>query len=493
MEIPGPLLTVPEAVASPQATTVPHYDRKNLGCGIAHLGMGNFHRAHQALFLHQYLQTRPQNWMVHGIGTLESDRPLVQAMNSQDNLYTLTERSGTEDTLKIIGSIKKVSHAPSDPAGIVRLLASNEIKIISLTVTEKGYCYNAAGELDLNHPMIKADLAKDSLPKSALGFLFEAARQRMLNRGEPVTVMSCDNLPGNGDLTKSLLLQFAVLKVPEVGDWIINNMAFPNAMVDRITPATTPKTLAFVRDTFGVADACPVQSETFIQWVLEDHFINGRPALEAVGVQFTGSVEPYEKLKMRLLNGSHSALAYAGYLMGFREVDVAMNEPLIHRFLQHYMDDDITPTLPEVPGIDVTAYKQTLLQRFSNPAISDQVPRLTLDGSPKIRNVLVPPLEQQLASGGSIKWMAFTLAAWYRYLNGQDEKGDPIEVLDPMSERLVALANTYPRDASKLLAVQEIFGSQLASNDRLVNEVQARLDAIWDNGTRQALARALSQ
>lgn len=247
-----------------------------------------------------------------------------------------------------------------------------------------------------------------------------------------------------------------------------------------------------MRDTFGIDDPAALASESFIQWVLEDHFINGRPRLEEVGVQLTNDVEPYEKLKVRLLNGSHSALSYPAYLMGYREVDRAMNDPLIYRFVQRYMDEDVTPTLPEVPGVDVEAYKVTLRERFSNPAISDQVQRLCLDGSAKFPNSTVPPLEFQLQTGGSIRWIAFALAAWYRYLEAVDEQGEPIEVADPMSDLLTSLARQNPGDPGPLLAIREIFG-EAGRNTRLNLEVKNALEEIRSLGTRQALNKWLEK
>ncbi|MBN9386680.1 MAG: mannitol dehydrogenase family protein [Chloroflexi bacterium] len=494
MEASKKTVSVRQARNLPGVTTFPRYDRSKLKAGIVHLGVGNFHRAHQALFYHEYLQTHAEDWLVHGIGPLESDKALTEAMQAQGNLYSLVERSGAEDVLKVIGSIKEVTLAPANPAGVIETLASDTIKIVSLTVTEKGYYYNSAGELETNHPVMQHDLKGDAdgAPKSAFGYLFAAARQRRLKRGQPFTIMSCDNLPGNGHLTQRLLLKFAELKEPETARWIEENVFFPNSMVDRITPVVTPKTLALVRDKFGINDPAALASEDFIQWVLEDHFINGRPRLEEVGVQVTADVEPYEKLKVRLLNGSHSALSYPAYLMGYREVDRAMSDPLIYRFVQRYMDEDVTPTLPEVPGVDVEAYKVTLRERFSNPAISDQVQRLCLDGSAKMPNSTVPPLEVQLEKGGSIRWIAFALAAWYRYLEGVDEQGAPIEVADPQSERLVALARGNPGDAGEFLAIREIFG-EAGRNARLNFEVRDALEDIRNLGTRQALTRWLDK
>ena len=493
MEAQRRLIPVGDARALPGVATFPHYDRGKLGCGIVHVGVGNFHRAHQALFFHEYLQAHPENWLVHGVGLLPTDIDLFQAMKYQDNLYTLTERSGTQDTLKVVGSIKSLSHAPSDPAGVLQLLASGDTRIVSLTITEKGYCYDSAGNLDTNHPTIQEDLREGAAPKSALGYLFAAAKQRMANNGAPFTIMSCDNLPGNGHMTRRLLLQFADLRDPAAGRWIADNVAFPNSMVDRITPAVTLSTLAFVRDTFGVDDNCPVVSESYLQWVLEDHFAAGRPQLDEVGVQFTGNVEPYEKMKVRLLNGSHSALAYPAYLMGFREVDVAMHDPILRAFVRRYMDEDITPTVPDVPGVDLPAYKGTLIERFSNPAISDQMQRLALDGSQKIRNAWVPPLEHQLSSGGSIRWLAFALAAWHRYLRGIDETGAPVEIVDPRRDALAAQARESPNDPGRLLSMREIFGDTIPASRELAAEVKRSLDAIQSMGTRRALGLLLEE
>jgi mannitol 2-dehydrogenase len=499
------LVSVRDAWTLPHVATYPRYDRSKLDCGIAHIGVGNFHRAHQALFVHEYLQTHPGDWMIHGVGLREADANLIEAMNSQNNLYTLTERSGSHDTCKVIGSIKECSYAPPDPGRVIQLLASEKIKIVSLTITEKGYGYDAAGDLDRSDPLIQADLVEDSVPRSALGYLYAASRERMLHHGSPFTIMSCDNLPGNGDLTRKLLLQFAELKDRAVARWIRDNTTCPNSMVDRITPAVTPETLDFVRNTFGIDDRCPVVSEAYLQWVLEDTFIAGRPQLEmapvpvqleaqpvAASVQFTGDVELYEKLKVRVLNGSHSALAYVAYLMGITYVDDAMRDPTVGAFVGRYMDE-VAPTVPRVPGVDITAYKATLVQRFSNPAIRDQVRRLAEDGSKKIRNFVVPPLEDRLSSGGSIQCIAFALAAWFRYLRGVDERGAAIDIVDPMKDVLTARVRRDPHDPIHLLAVQEVFGQHVAANNRVVSAVKDCLDAIDSLGTQAALSRLLEQ
>jgi mannitol-1-phosphate/altronate dehydrogenase len=466
----------------------PDYQRENLCCGIAHLGLGNFHRSHQALYLHKLLQKKPQNWMIHAIGMRSGSIPLINAMRSQDNLYTLTERSGTEDTIQVIGAIKEVSHGPSETESVIDTLSQKTIKIISMTVTEKGYCNTPTGDLDTEDKLIKQDLLRGALPVTMLGYLFAIAEKRMSNAGEPFTVMSCDNLPGNGTFTQRLLLQFTELKNPKVARWIHENVSFPNSMVDRITPATTDALQPFIAKKFGIIDNCPVMSEAFIQWVLEDKFIAGRPELEKVGVQFVPSVKPYEVLKTRMLNGAHSALSYVSYLMNYRNVDVAMRDPLIYEYLKCYMDEDITPTIPDLPGIDIEEYKVTLRKRFSNPAVSDQIQRIAMDGSTKIKMFIVPPLAQKLNEGGSIRWMVFALAAWCKYLSGVDEAGHTIEIIDPLQDELVG----HVPDASSLLSKHEIFGSEVAKNKRLLTELDTLLRSINNIGTKKTLQKLLA-
>lgn len=485
------LISVGDAAISSQIARSPRYDRSRLDCGIAHIGVGNFHRAHQALYLNEYLHDHHQDWTVHGVGLLDADADLIQAMNSQDNLYVLAERAIAQDRFQIVGSIKHFTHAPSDPQPVSALLASAEIKIISLTITEKGYHYTPAGDLDVEHPQVRADLIDGATPRTALGNLFAAARMRMMNHGAPVTIMSCDNVPGNGDMVRRLLLQFAELREPRVAAWIRSNTSSPNCVVDRITPPVTGETRAFIQGAIGVDDRCPVVSESYLQWIVEDRFIKGRPELESVGVRYTDDVTPYEQMKVRLLNGSHSALAYVSYLMGYRRVDLAMRDPLVRGFVRRYMDEDATPAVPAVAGIDLDTYKSTLIERFSNPAIADQVQRLAEDGSTKILNFMVPALEHQLASGGSVKWFAFALAAWYRYLRGIDEAGSAIEISDPMRDRLTARAKNEPHDPLQLLSVTEIFGNTVSSNRLMYRCVRESLDAIDGLGTRRALVRLL--
>ncbi len=329
------------------------------------------------------------------------------------------------------------------------------------------------------------------MPSTGLGYLYAGLRARRLASGKPVTILSCDNLLGNGDLTRKLLLQFAELKDPKTANWIKDqrNVSFPNSMVDRITPAVGPDTVSFVEEHFSITDHCPVISEDFRQWVIEDKFANDRPSLESIdGVLVVDDVKPYEILKTRLLNGSHSAMAYVAYLMGYRKVDQAINDPLILEFITRYMAEDVTPGLPEIAGVDVGEYKATLLKRFANPAISDQVERLAKDGSSKIAIYMIPALRQQLENGGSIRYISFALAAWGRYLRGYDEDDGSIAISDEYWD-----ASKKPIASGKdLTSIEQVFGDDLAQNPHLGGEIDKAFIAIDTHGVKEALRRLVT-
>lgn len=482
------------SVTLPQLSTqfpVPAYDRENLKAGILHMSVGGFHRSHQAVYLDMFLNKNPSDWMIEGVGLMPQDKDNLNKLAEQGGLYAVLERAPDSDQVRIVGSMKNVLHAPSDPAAIINRIASPEIKILSLTITEKGYYYDDKRNLNANHPAIQNDIVLPENPQTAYGYLVKGLQKRRADNVGPVTIMCCDNLPGNGHITEHLLLQFTKLADPSLVEWINANVSFPNAMVDRITPVTTDKIRDILADDFGIDDAWPVVCEDYLQWIIEDKFIAGRPALENVGVQIVKDVEPYEKMKVRLLNGSHSALSYVSYLLGHREVDKAMADPLVSKFVRAYMDECITPSVPDVPGIDLDQYKDKLISRFANPSISDQVQRLAEDGSQKIRNAIVPPLEFQLEQGASIKWIALALAGWFRYLNGTDEKGAAIEIKDPMAAKLSSSAQVDGKDAIGLLKFDEIFGPALVGDKRLVDEINNYLEQIYTNGMRKTLEAAL--
>ena len=469
---------------------VPTYDRANLKSGILHMSVGGFHRSHQAVYMDMFLNKTPSDWMITGVGLLPNDKDNLDALERQDGLYAVLERAPNKDDVRIVGSIGPVIHAPSNPQGVIDRIASLETKILSLTITEKGYYYDDQRNLNLSHPAIVNDLKLET-PQTAYGYIVLGLRARIAANAGPITIMCCDNLPGNGHITQHLVMQFTNACDKEVAAWISENVSFPNAMVDRITPVTTDKIRDILSADFGIDDAWPVVCEDYLQWIIEDNFIAGRPAIETVGAQFVAEVDPYEKMKVRLLNGSHSALSYVSYLLGHREVDKAMADPLVSKFVRAYMDECITPSVPDVPGIDLTAYKDKLISRFANPSISDQVQRLAEDGSQKIRNAIVPPLEFQMEKGASVKWIALALAGWFRYLTGTDEQDAAITIKDPMADKLTAVAKANGTSAAALLSVEEIFGPGMADKQAIASEMQKWLDMIYANGMKATLESAL--
>ena len=468
----------------------PTYDRVTRGIGILHMSVGGFHRSHEAVYLDDFLNAQAEgDWMIAGVGLLPNDATNIAALQAQNGLYSVLERSPEQDSLRIVGSMKEALHAPTDPAAVIAKIASPEIRIISLTITEKGYYYDQNQNLDLNNPTIQADLNETAAPKTALGYLRAGLAARRAANAGPVTIMCCDNLPGNGELTKHILGQFLNACDTDLAAWVNANCSFPNAMVDRITPVTTQTIQDIVANDYGIDDAWPVVCEDFRQWILEDNFIAGRPALDLVGVQLVSDVEPYEKMKVRLLNGSHSALSYLSYLLGHRDVDAAMADPLIRSFVAQYMED-ITPSVPDVPGIDLTAYKKKLVERFANKSIRDQVLRLAEDGSQKIRNAMVPPLQYALENNTSSKFIALALAGWFRFLQGTDAEGAAIPVKDPMSGQLQARAQS-DLSAANMLAQTEIFGDALAGNAQITAQIDTFLQSFAVKGVKATIEDAL--
>jgi mannitol 2-dehydrogenase len=469
----------------------PQYDRAALKCGILHMSVGGFHRSHEAVYIDDLLNKTPGDWMICGVGLLPNDDANVKALQDQNTLYTVVERTAKGDTARIIGSMKEILHAPSNPQAVIDRMMDPAIRIVSLTITEKGYCYDSSGKLDFTNAAIKNDLENPNAPKTMYGYVVGALARRRKEGMKPFTVMSCDNLPGNGHLTKRLILQFAEKIDNSLAQWIGENVSFPNAMVDRITPITTPEIVKLAADKFGVQDAWPVVCEDFRQWVLEDDFCNGRPALETVGVQIVEEVDPYEKMKVRLLNSSHSALAYLSYLLGHRQVDKAMNDPLIGKFVRVYMDKDITPCVPDVPGINLDQYKDKLIERFSNPAIADQVQRLAEDGSTKLPNGMLPCVREHLKAGTSFKYIALAIAGWLRYMYGLDEQDQPIQIKDAYTDKLQAIIKLDPRDPARVIGVQEIFGPDLSASQPFIAEVRKALVSLHEKGTKETLIEYL--
>ncbi|TQL69562.1 mannitol 2-dehydrogenase [Nocardioides albertanoniae] len=443
-----------------RAVAVPTYDRSAVTPGIVHLGVGGFHRAHQARYVDDLLAAGARDWGIVGVGLLPQDVRMRDALAGQDHLYTLLERSPDGSVQgRVIGSIIDYLFAPDSPADVLALLTDPKIRIVSLTITEGGYHVNqATGGFDASDPGIRADLEAGTEPTTAFGYVVEALARRRAAGVAPFTVMSCDNIAGNGEVARKMMVAFARLRDPELGAWIESEVAFPSSMVDRITPATTDADREEVGWRFGFDDAWPVVSEPFTQWVLEDRFPQGRPSFEDAGVQMVDDVEPYELMKLRLLNASHQALCYLGYLAGYRYAHEVCADPLFVDFLLGYMSQEGTPTLPEVPGVDLPGYQRELIDRFANPHIRDTLARLCAESSDRIPKWLVPVISAQLASGGSVRRSALVVAAWARYAEGVDEQGAPIDIVDNRRAEVMARAVAQREDPLAFLRSPDLFG-----------------------------------
>ena len=468
---------------------VPAYDRRLVTPGVVHVGVGGFHRAHQAMY-HDLLmnQGTALDWGICGVGVMPADRRMQQALDAQDGLYTLVLKhpDGMYQP-RVIGSIVAYLYAPDDPETVIRTMAGRDIRIVSLTITEGGYNIDdVTGDFDLANPDVRADLEPGAPPRTAFGLITEALRRRREHGLPPFTIMSCDNLQGNGQLAKRMFTTFARLRQPELGDWIDREVSFPNSMVDRITPETTDADRAEVRERFGIDDRWPVVCEPFTQWVLEDRFPAGRPPYEQAGVQLVDHVEPYELMKLRLLNASHQALGYLGYLAGYRLVHEAAQDPLFQDFLLGYMDEEATPTLPAVPGVDLAAYKRTLIERFCNPQVRDTIARLCAQSSDRIPKWLLPVVRQQLATGGQIRRSAAVVAGWARYAEGVDEDGEPIEVVDRLRDSLTERARRQRTDPDAFITNGAVFGD-LAEDHRFRAAYLAALASLHQRGARATL------
>lgn len=474
---------------------VPSYDRSGLTAGIVHFGVGGFHRAHQAMYLDRLMNAgKAHDWAICGVGVLPGDARMKQAMDSQDCLYTLVVKNpdGTREG-RVIGSIVEYLFAPEDPEAVIEKMASEAIRIVSLTVTEGGYNFHhVTGEFDAGNPDVVHDLQPGAAPRTTFGLVTEALRRRRERGLEPFTVMSCDNIQGNGDVARTMFTAFANLKDPDLGAWVENNVPFPNSMVDRITPVTTDADRAAIAEEFGVEDAWPVVCEPFEQWVLEDHFSLGRPPFEDAGVQLVEDVEPYELMKLRLLNASHQGMCYFGYLAGYRYAHEVAQDPLFAQFLLDYMDKEATPTLQPVPGIDLGSYKRTLIERFSNEHVRDTLARLCAESSDRIPKWLVPVIRLNLEQGGGIARSAAIVASWARYDEGTDEQGNPIDVVDRLKEPLMAAAARQREEPLAFIANREVFGD-LTDNAVFVAAYTQALNDLHRVGARAALEALASR
>ena len=468
----------------------PAYDRSKLTAGIVHIGLGNFHRAHMAVYLDDlFAKGLSLDWAILGAGVREGDAKMREALLAQDCLSTVIELDPAGKSARRIGSMIGFLPVQPDNAALIAAMADPKIRIVSLTVTEGGYFIDpATGLFDPKAPEIVADAANPH--RTAFGAIIAALKARRAAGVAPFTVMSCDNLPGNGHVTQDAVAGLARLSAPELADWIAANVAFPNGMVDRITPATGPRERAMA-ESFGLQDPVPVTCEPFRQWVLEDNFPAGRPALEAVGVTFTPHVHAYEAMKIRILNGGHATIAYPGGLLDIEYVHEAMAHPLILAFLNKVETTEIIPTVAPVPDTDLTDYYTQIVHRFSNPEVADTERRLCLDGSNRQPKFIVPPLRDRLAAGQDAEGLALVSALWCRYCAGTSDKGTPIPPNDPNWDALQATAIAAQTNPQAWLDQRTIYGD-LADNPAFSSSFARHVIRIRDEGTEAALRAYLA-
>jgi len=460
----------------------PTYNRQLLKTGIVHIGVGGFHRSHQAYYIHQLLENHSAtDWAICGVGIREGDRNMATVLQKQNGLYTLvTQHPNGEEDKEVIGSIKEYLLAVDTPQKVIDKMAHPDTKIVSLTITEGGYNFSpTTGDFDFDNPLIKQELANPNTPKTVYGFLTAALRKRRANRLPPFTILSCDNIQHNGDVAQKMVLAFAKKQDAELANWIDQEVSFPNSMVDRITPVTTPEIINYLKKEQNIEDEWPVVCEPFIQWVIEDKFSNGRPPLEKLGVQFVPDVTPYEKMKIRLLNAGHSVLGILGAIHGHPTIDACMNDDVFAKFMRQFMDEEVTPILGEIEGIEMDKYKDSLEERFANPNIKDSVSRICSESAAKLPKFLIPTLKENLKNGGSIRYATFLLAAWCYYSDKEkDEQNEPLEIIDTQKESLNRAAKQTKNDWTAFLRQPEIFG-RLHENTRFSTAYTQAVQAIY--------------
>lgn len=469
------------------------YQRDNLSAGIVHIGIGAFHRAHMAHYVHRLLGAEP-DWAIVGASLRRPDTR--QALMPQDYLYSLTVQDGSSTSTEVIGSIIDVIDASHGTQGLIDIMSRASTRIVSLTVTEKGYCHEPrSGRLQVTHPDIMHDLANRRSPRSAPGIIVAALEERRARGLGGFTVLSCDNLQGNGRIIRQAVLDFANLHDASLAGWIDSHASFPGTMVDRIVPATTQADRDRAAQGLGYVDAWPIVCEPFSQWVVEDHFAAGRPALETVGVQLVDEVEPFEMMKLRMLNGSHSAIAYLGLLMGREFVSEVVAEASVHRFLRRQMLEEAAPTLP-LPAPEMEAYADRLLERFSNKSLAHRCAQIAMDGSQKLPQRILAPIRERLGRGQGVHLMALTIAAWIAYLE-QGASGGEEGLIDPMAEHLLGLVNGVGRNAKDLvravLSVEAIAGTDLVQSTILIDAVTGHLTALRRDGPFATVAAAAAR
>ncbi|MFZ1965344.1 MAG: mannitol dehydrogenase family protein [Roseiarcus sp.] len=488
--VPTRRLSLATLAGLPADVARPAYDPAGISPGIVHLGVGAFMRAHLAVYTDDILAAGAHDWGIIGVNPLSSAPR--QALTPQDGLYTVALRDAAGDRLRVVGSLREVLAAPEDPGLALARMTAPATRIVTLTVSEKGYCQDAAtGALDEAHPAIVADLTADALPRSVPGLLTEAIRRRRAAGLGPFTVLVCDNLSQNGSKAHGIVTRFAALRDPELARFVAESVSFPNTMVDRITPATRDEDRQSISARLGLIDAWPVICEPFRQWVIEDRFTAGRPRWEDVGATLVDDVLPFEIMKLRCLNGTHSAMAYIGVPAGLETVAAAFGDPVVARFIAQLWTEDLVPTAPPVPGVDITHYTEELAGRYRNPNIRHLTLQIASDGSQKLPPRLLEPALDRLHAGGSARRIAFVVAAWMRFVLCVDDQGLAYDIHDPLAARLVRIGQSCGRNAARLaealFAITEIFPPELVAQSAFRAQVVKDLDQILAVGVRPAL------
>ena len=477
----------------PDGVQTPRYDRQQLKTRMVHFGFGAFHRAHQALLTDRVLNAQGGDWGICEISLFSGDT-LMRQLREQDHLYTVLEKGADGNQAIVVGAVNECLNAKLDSlAAIIEKFCEPQVAIVSLTITEKGYCIDpATGALDLTNPRIIHDLQSPDEPHSAPGILVEALSRRQVRGLAPFTVLSCDNIPDNGHVVKNAVLGMAEKRSPALADWIREHVSFPATMVDRIVPAATEDSLAEITRELGVTDPCAISCEPFIQWVVEDHFVAGRPAWEAAGVQMVSDVRPWEEMKLRMLNGSHSFLAYLGYLSGFQHINECMQDSAFREAAYRLMMDEQAPTLT-ITDVDLTGYAQSLIVRFANPALKHKTWQIAMDGSQKLPQRMLAGIRLHLARESAWPLLALGVAGWMRYVSGVDDAGVTIDVRDPLNDKIRAIVATHHEDqrVSALLSLSEIFGNDLPHNPVFVQAIEAAWQRIAQHGAHQAVIDTL--
>ncbi|MFC0225443.1 mannitol dehydrogenase family protein [Serratia aquatilis] len=475
----------------PAETQQPQYDRRSLRSRLVHLGFGAFHRAHQALLTDRVLNRKGGDWGICEISLFGSDK-LFQTLRAQDHLYTVLEKGAAGNQAIVVGAVCESVHRKLEGIdAVLEKLAEPQVAIVSMTITEKGYCIEpGSGQLDLQHDAIKADLANPTQPTTVPGILVEALHRRRQRNLPAFSVLCCDNIPENGHVVRNAVTGLAKARDQELAQWIGENVTFPCTMVDRIVPAATPETLDEIAAALGgVRDECAIACEPFIQWVVEDNFIAGRPDWEVAGVQLVDNVLPFELMKLRMLNGSHSFLAYLGYLAGYDHINDCMADEDYRRAAYHLMLQEQAPTL-QVKNIDLAVYAGQLIERFSNPALQHRTWQIAMDGSQKLPQRMLDSIRWHLQYGGSYAGLALGVAGWMRYVSGFDDNKQPIDIRDPMLKTLQQAVSNSRDDEQRvtaLLAVKSIFGDKLPEDKEFVAAVTHAYLSLRDHGARKTV------